>query len=655
MPPQLASKRPPAPYVLARPTILMTTTQLRRQSRTSSRARRTTSRMDPILEDAEPEEVEEQPLRKRSSVKARRRHGVSDLKVPSSGFFTAEAVTGWRLALALSEGDDEVEVPDVFEFPAPPRDDRASSSSSSDSESAKSTPATTPTASPVKDAHTELARCKTIKPLTINKRSRSVSPAPLASSPPSPSPMLLPQLQIQASDLEDDADIFAEEDEALYALYAQGYFTLASPLPDALGPSRADSSATRRANRESAVLSRPMSTLLSPPATPPTHSRSSSTPDLDIPNYSRPTSLAMRRLKLQSLSADPRASIGSVWRDSDFTAYAPLISASSSSPSSPTASTFVSPYLSPASASRQSLPPTPRSGSSGRGLLSPLGPFSPLSPRRSIVNEVPSDIDLEDEQADWEDGDADLEYIPDHDGLDVPRTPLSQYSCDYDEEEREREWMSSPSPFRGGPPPVFIDTPVSPCSVFSFPEDSQLGSEDGHYSDTEIPFVTSPEALAHETAFVPPPSPPASPILRSRWSASTLASVRTTASPRSPAFRALRSPASGKTFAFARRYLSSSSSTTPSTPSTLASPSPKPRRRKSTGSKPKTKTKTKKSRPAPIPMGAGRPDSDFIVGRPPAPMSVLAAASSGESSPFAAAWPFSAQWAGPAPGAARYA
>ncbi|KAJ7056104.1 hypothetical protein C8F01DRAFT_1156824 [Mycena amicta] len=637
----------------------MNSTHLRRQSRVRKSTFSLCSPMESISEDTE--DTLETISPRRNSVKARRRQGVSDLRVPPMELFTVDTVTGWRLSLALNEDDEDV---DVFDFPEPPL--RGNDSSSSESDSGRSSPATTPSPSPVRESHTPqstlLQRCKTIKPLTITKR--SVSPIP----PIAPTP---PQLQVHAPELDDnEREIsFEDDDEDFYASYARGFFTLTSPLPQTLAPSRSDSytstlseSTRRHNNRESAVMARPLSALLTPPSTPPvgTHVRSASTPEL-IPNFSRPTSLAIvagcsrppPRRPVPIDAPNPRASTHSVWRDSDFAAYAPLISSSPSSPSASGFATSLSP-ISPA-ASPFKLPPTPLSGS----LLSPASARS----RRSVTAEVPSDIEGGD--GDWEDAfDEEADY-PD---MDVPRTPISD--C-YDEE----EWSFPPSPLppRLRPEPVFLSTPVSPCSVFTFPSDSQGDSDDDEdeverlqpdYDDEDEPPSPSPI-----------PATPATPILRSRWSASTLASVRspTSASPRSAGF--LRSPASasGKTFAFARRYLKSSSpssaekrDSSPSTSQAAGSSSSVrlgPRRGKS---KTKTKTKTKTKKPRPVPMGSvsspipSRTTSGgtLVVGRPPAPMSILAAASngsgSGDASPFAAAWPFSAQWAGNGAGAGRY-
>ncbi|KAF7292025.1 Vacuolar DHA amino acid exporter [Mycena indigotica] len=590
---------------------------LKRQSRVSP-ARRGTATMEAIVEvlEVDDEEVEVPP--KRSSVKARRRQGVSDLRVPVIALFAAEngGEDGWRVSL---DGEE------VYDFPLPPRSAASSSSSGSGSE-AGSSPATSPGPSPVRESHGHgLQRWKTVKPLTITKRSRSASPVP---------PAPLPQLQLPEDD--HDADDDDNDDDGFYASYARGVFALAPPLPALpLPPARADS-ATRRRHRESAVVAppRPVSALLTPPASPHTHARSASA-DV-VPNFSRPTSLALRA------GSPPRAKSRalSVWRDSDFAAYAPLISAAASPTSSgrsdPRSPSPPLPRPTPPPASSRSRPPPLSAVSAVSALL------SPASSKRRISAEVPSDIDLD---GDWDDVfDAHADYPE----IDVPRSPSS---FSYDEEARERRsgWPRAESRVPPAPAPVWLDAPVSPVSesAWSFPEDSQAGSGS---DDDEPPLRSHSPDDDDDDVFGPPPGPgpgPRTPVLRSRWSASTLASVRSgsATSPRSPAF--LRSPASGKTFAFARRYLRAPAS--PAAPKRRASVKPKPAKAK------------KAPKPAPRPMGSvsapiHRPASaaaagSVVVGRPPAPMSVLAAAASAgggaaDASPFAAAWPFSAQWVG---------
>ncbi|KAJ7683406.1 hypothetical protein B0H17DRAFT_1205110 [Mycena rosella] len=161
--------------------------------------------------------------RSTGSVKAKRRLGVSDLRIPrASQFFLSSDPADWRLTLPGS--------PDTFDFLRPPPfdDDSAASgsgcSSSSTSGSDSSAP-TTPAASPTSATHPCVARCKTIKPLTIIKR--AASPLPLSQ--------------------------LALEDDEFYAAHARAFITLSPRLP----PSFPMSPVTSRACRESLVLPAP--------------------------------------------------------------------------------------------------------------------------------------------------------------------------------------------------------------------------------------------------------------------------------------------------------------------------------------------------------------------------------------------------------------
>ncbi|KAJ7048126.1 hypothetical protein C8F01DRAFT_1268514 [Mycena amicta] len=188
-----------------------------------------------------------------NTIKSRRRQRVSDLRVPS-------VHPELRLTLALDE--DGVE---IFDFPRPPSSishrDRESSddSSSSDGHSAVSSPSTTPAASPtVPSPPNRIVRCKTIKPLTINKR--ALSPQTLDES---------------------------AEDEDFYASYARSFVTLCAPLLPSFPRSTSPSMSIRKSPGP-------------PPAGPlppiPSHSRttSSSSQHGPLPNYSRPMSAATR-------------------------------------------------------------------------------------------------------------------------------------------------------------------------------------------------------------------------------------------------------------------------------------------------------------------------------------------------------------------------
>ncbi|KAF7321944.1 hypothetical protein MKEN_00716800 [Mycena kentingensis (nom. inval.)] len=242
----------------------------------------------------------------------RRRREVSDLHVPPTH-------SQWRLTLSLDEEDHGVE---IYDFPQPPQHRRDPSSSddsvcsSADSHASLSSPATTPAASPTAPNHPSgIVRCKTIKPLTINKR---------ALSPATP-----------------------VEDDDFYASHASGFVTLSPPLP----PSFPRPTSPNKSKSRSPP---PMCPLPPVPTSPsrPTHSRTpsaSSSLSGHVPNFSRPTSLSavVRPPPRSSLPADASAH-ESVW-SGDFTtyyaSYAPLIApmSSNSAPASPIRRTHTPP------------------------------------------------------------------------------------------------------------------------------------------------------------------------------------------------------------------------------------------------------------------------------------------------------------------------
>ncbi|KAJ7484179.1 hypothetical protein FB451DRAFT_1363760, partial [Mycena latifolia] len=349
---------------------------IKRQSRT--RTRKSTLPLTSIVE----EPVEETaPKTKKNSEKARRRHGISNLFIPrASSLFTA--VQGdpadWRLTL-----DDA----DTFEFPRPPPFDEgesSGSSSGSDSSPASSLP-TTPTPSPTAETHGQcIIRCKSIKPLTINKR--SVSPAPPPVCAPAPE--------------EKDAGDHTwedEDDDEFYAAHARSFITLAPPLPASFPAS----TSTRALHRESTIipasvsssapaphrasvrLSRAISIPARAPPPPPiitshAHSRSASTTSI---NYSRPLPVRpppRTPVPTDALSGDYAT---------DYAAYLPLL-------------------LSPSN----SRTPSPSSSTSSRlaALLSP-------PPFPAEAQGVPADVDAADG---WEDEACDLFYD------EVPLSPL---------------------------------------------------------------------------------------------------------------------------------------------------------------------------------------------------------------------------------------
>ncbi|KAF7315419.1 hypothetical protein MIND_00056700 [Mycena indigotica] len=190
----------------------------------------------------------------KTSVKAKRRHGVSDLRIPSLADFQAELP-------ALNSSDDE---------------------------SSDGGLPTTPTSSQESFTGQAVIRCKSIKPLTVSKR--SVSPVPTLSS--------------------------EEEDDVYYAAHARGYITLR----------RSSSLTTQAMHRESAVImpvSRRFSIPSRPPPPPPI--------DTSVPNFSRPTAvLADRPPPRTPVPTD--AWSGDYTDATSFTASPSISSSGSSSP-----------------------------------------------------------------------------------------------------------------------------------------------------------------------------------------------------------------------------------------------------------------------------------------------------------------------------------
>ncbi|KAF7338854.1 hypothetical protein MSAN_02208400 [Mycena sanguinolenta] len=233
---------------------------IKRQSRVLRRSV-VLSGLSSIIEDPEPSSVlepiiiptEDEPKpTKKNSMKAKRRLGVSDLSIPhSSPLFTAvqgpdfdddndtDSCLEWRLRLPDDEDEDDTM---VFDFPRPPS---SLSSSSSSSRSGSTSPTsiissglpTTPTPSPTLESCAAAAavattttsqcvvRCKSIKPLTITKRSRSVSPIPPAC------PDFLPLFFLSLVEDEDEDDDAWQDDDEFYAAHAGGFITLSPPLP----------------------------------------------------------------------------------------------------------------------------------------------------------------------------------------------------------------------------------------------------------------------------------------------------------------------------------------------------------------------------------------------------------------------------------------
>ncbi|KAJ7079454.1 hypothetical protein B0H15DRAFT_158785 [Mycena belliarum] len=306
--------------------------------------------------------------KKTSSVKLKRRLGVSDLRIPratpvSTGL-PGDALD-WHLTL-----DDS---PETFRFPRPPPFDAESSGSSGSSSSSSgssdsgsvSSAATTPAASPVAETHPCVARCQSIKPLTIKKR--VASPAP-------------------SSDSHDDA---WEDDDEYYAAQARAFITLSPPLP----PSFPLAAPTAR-NRESTIIPSPaphrasvrLSRAITIPTRPP--------PPPPIVTSSPSSSCCSTR----SARPPPRTPVPTDAQSGDYGAYGALLSALSS------------PLLSALPPAPFASSPSSSASSSPRTRLAAL-----LSPTPHGTPEVPSDV--ADSADEWEE-----EWDTAYD--DVPLSPL---------------------------------------------------------------------------------------------------------------------------------------------------------------------------------------------------------------------------------------
>ncbi|KAJ6547126.1 hypothetical protein B0H19DRAFT_254389 [Mycena capillaripes] len=613
---------------------------IRRQSRVIRKSTASSAALTSILEEpitvAESSTNVAEKKSKKNSMKAKRRLGVSDLSIPhTSPLFTA--VQGlddpeWRLRLPASLSEDPRD-DTTFDFPRPPLPNFASpiseESESSGSESGEGSRSgsespmssgmpTTPTPSPTAESYVAselqgqcVIRCKSIKPLTITKR--SVSPIP-----PVPS-----SSQVQLGQEEDEA---WQDDDEYYTAHASSFITLAAPLPpsfpsSAALPATPAASMARAARRESAIipassaaparpslqldpaytshrasvrLSRAISIPTRAPPPPPiitcgSHSRSGSssiitTQHLTPATPSRPP----------PKTPVPMDALSTPW-SGDYTAYAPFLTPSPSASSS-SSSERLAALLSP---------PTRRFPAEAQG--------------------VPCDVHEEDGA--WEECDIDYD--------EVPLSPLVASAPSPDSEEvspavdglevqeeqlhEGEKWTFPPSP---------LPAPAPYTGWHPRPRASQLRL-------AVEPLLTATRS--------PSPSPsscapaPQTPALRSRWSSSTLSSMHSAHA---------RSPASPKTFSFARRYFPKAKS-----PSSSKSPSAYPRAYpKPMGSATVLSPKKRK--------GGKRltVEDVLIVGRPPAPTSLLACASpdvfASPPTPFSAlsatpATPYSAstQWA----------
>ncbi|KAJ7635406.1 hypothetical protein FB45DRAFT_1057241 [Roridomyces roridus] len=489
---------------------------IKRQSRVARRASSNAAGLTSICEEASAPTT---------NVKAKRRQGVSNLRIPSDE-------DEWRLTLDL--------------FPRPPCDEAESSGSSSGSSS--DSELTTPTPSPVAESY-EVAhatgaqciiRCKSIKPLRVAKR--AVSPVPPPPPPPPPAP---------ATDVWQDDDDF-------YAAHAAGFITLAAPLPSSFPTTSSTSSATTRAtNRESCILPpasdiivRPSSQLDPTYAPLPRLGRSSSIPSrapppppiitchrhsrsasgYEIPNFSRPTSVRPPPSRPPPRTPVPcDASDDFDFALEDYAAYAPLFEAQSST-----------------SSSRNSHFPAEAQG-------------------------VPSDV----EQDDWEEDD--VAYVYDNELPISPLVAASPVSPIAPSSPGPDSPLPSPSPARKAKWAAVLGV-EQPRAASPAPSVSPVVPPyQGWHPRPRASVLRA--ALAREPILPAPAaapstsSPQTSPVLRSRWSSSTLSSVHSAhgRSPRSPI-----SPSPKSNFSFARRYFPSHSQS-PKSPASKSPRAPKPK------------------------------------------------------------------------------
>ncbi|KAJ7034604.1 hypothetical protein C8F04DRAFT_1234213, partial [Mycena alexandri] len=258
------------------------------------------------------------------SLKAKRRQGVSDLRIPPFSAFALQD-TSWRLKLWLEresdDSDGDYNSDEGLDFPHPPRSalearafafrSRYLPDSSDDDESGhlsgspsptSSGPPTTPTTSNASQAHVLL--CKSVKPLRITKRAPSSS----ATSPVALSPPVLHAPSVQQPPLMKDHT--PDDDDEFYAAYASSFVTLAPRTPPSSVPTSTAPLFTTppRARRESCVIptsptpTGPMPTTpvrlrraprlpTRPPPPPPTASASTSS---SSPSFTPPSGSSLR-------------------------------------------------------------------------------------------------------------------------------------------------------------------------------------------------------------------------------------------------------------------------------------------------------------------------------------------------------------------------
>ncbi|KAJ6574592.1 hypothetical protein B0H19DRAFT_1124872 [Mycena capillaripes] len=489
---------------------------------------------------------------KKNSMKAKRRLGVPNLSIPHTSplFIAVQGLddSEWRLRLAESLREDGKDVT-TFDIPRPPipifelpNSDESESSGSESSEGSRSgseSPMssgmpTTPTSSPTAERYVTaelkgqcVIRCKSIKPLAIAKR--SVSPIPPVPSSSIISVSSASQADSGADEDEEDSDAWQDDDE-YYAAHAGGFITLAPPLP----PSFPSSPALPR--RESRIILAPTAVSMRPSG------------QLDPAYAPHRASVRLSRAFNIPTRAPPPP---------------PIITSGSQPRSGSLSSTTRSPSSSSSSSSR---------------LAALLSPSPPTQCFPAEAHVVPSDVDVDDD-GEWKECTDDFDEVPLSPlVVSAPSAEPGELSITADDlekneiEEGEKSPLPAPGPYTGwrSPSPSHSHSPAasatpalgsrwsattsapSPRPRDTTPETPALRSRWSASTSLASPRPqdTTPETpalrsrwSASTTAPSLPPTP--APALRSRWSSSTLSSIHSAHA---------RSPASPKTFSFARRY-----------------------------------------------------------------------------------------------------
>ncbi|KAJ7258378.1 hypothetical protein B0H12DRAFT_1109755 [Mycena haematopus] len=471
-----------------------------------------------------PESPAEKKLKK-NSLKQRRRLGVPNLS--TSVLLTSLDDSEWRLQLpeSLLEDKDQNE---TMDFPRPPipifespySDESESSSGSESGEGSRSGPEspmsscmpTTPTEEDSLAAELQgqcVIRCKSIKPLTVTKR--SVSPSPSVA------------FQTDSNDHQ-DSDMWQDDDE-YYAVHASSFITLAPPLPLSFPSSAATTNAVPR--RQSTLI---------PPST------ACPSVQLDPAYVPHRASVRLSRAITIPTRAPPPPPIitsGAVSSTRIAISVSPSVPPSRPPPRTPVPidarlsddyTTDSVPTYAPFVASRTPSPSSSRSGSTLclAALLSP-----PSHSFSAEAQGVPSDVEDEDEDGTWEECADEYDEVP-LSPLNIASAPSLEFEDVSAVEEAEENWTVLPSPYTGWHP----RPRASQLRLAVEPLLARSRSPSPLYSPSHPLYCTAPVAEARQPpspsscADTPPlePQTPAlptpqsqTPALRSRWSASTSA------------------------------------------------------------------------------------------------------------------------------------